>query len=50
MQHGVYVSFIGQDKERVKQLAEETARDLEGRLVSDEEAREMVRAKERGAA
>ena len=50
LQHGVYVSFIGQDREHVKELAEETARELQGRLVSDEEAREMVRAKERGAA
>jgi hypothetical protein len=50
LQHGVYVSFIGQDRAAVQALAEATARDLEGRLVSDEEAREMVRAKERGAA
>lgn len=50
LQHGVYVSFIGYDRDVVKRLAAETAAALEGRLVSDEEAREMVKAKERGAA
>lgn len=49
LQHGVYVSFIGQDREVIKALAEETAKNLDGRLVSDEEAREMVKQKERGA-
>ncbi|EKM56688.1 uncharacterized protein PHACADRAFT_253952 [Phanerochaete carnosa HHB-10118-sp] len=48
-QHGVYVSFIGYDRDVIRRLAEETAEALEGRLVSDEEAREMVKAKERGA-
>lgn len=48
-QHGVYVSFIGYDRDVVRRLAEETAQALEGRLVSDQEAREMVKVKERGA-
>ena len=42
--------MIGQDRETVKRLAEETAKALEGRLVSDEEAREIARQKEKGAA
>lgn len=50
LQHGVYVSLIGQDREAIKALAEEIAQALDGRLVSDEEAREMVKQKERGAA
>ena len=41
--------MIGQDREVVKTLAEETAKALHGRLVSDEEAREMVKQKERNA-
>jgi hypothetical protein len=49
LSHGVYVSLIGQDREAVKALAGETAKALEGRLVSDEEAREMAKQKEKGA-
>jgi hypothetical protein len=49
LSHGVYVSLIGQDREAVKALAAETAKALEGRLVSDEEAREMAKQKEKGA-
>lgn len=48
--HGVYVSLIGQDAQAIQTLAEEVATKLDGRLVSDEEAREMVKQKERGAA
>lgn len=50
LQAGVYVSLIGQDQEVVKALAEDAAKALDGRLVSDEEAREMARQKEKGAA
>ncbi|GJE86322.1 competence/damage-inducible protein A [Phanerochaete sordida] len=50
LQHGVYVSLIGYDREHVNSLAKEAAKALDGRLVSDEEAREMAKAKERGAA
>ena len=50
LSQGVSVSLIGQDRETVKRLAEETAKALEGRLVSDEEAREIARQKEKGAA
>ena len=49
LQHGVYVSLIGQDRQKVQEIAQEIAEALQGRLVSDEEAREMVRAKEKGA-
>lgn len=50
LSHGVYVSLIGQDAQAIQTLAEEVAKALDGRLVSDEEAREMVKQKERGAA
>ncbi|KAI0826134.1 MoaB/Mog domain-containing protein [Irpex lacteus] len=46
---GVYVSLIGQNKEAVQKLAEETAAALDGRLVSEEEAREKARQKEKEA-
>ena len=36
---GVYVSLIGRDVEAVGKLAEEVAQELQGRLVSEEEAR-----------
>ncbi|RPD61543.1 Molybdopterin binding protein [Lentinus tigrinus ALCF2SS1-7] len=36
---GVYVSLIGPDVAAVKEIAEEVARELQGRLVSEEEAR-----------
>ncbi|THH31849.1 hypothetical protein EUX98_g2354 [Antrodiella citrinella] len=47
---GVYVSLIGRDQTAVRGFAEEVVAKLEGRLVSEEEAREMVREKEKGAA
>ena len=50
LSRGVYVSLIGRNIEAVKAIAAEVAGALEGRLVTDEEAREMVREKERGAA
>ncbi|KAI0696526.1 Molybdopterin binding protein [Cytidiella melzeri] len=50
LSHGVYVSLIGQDREAVRAIAEETAKVLEGRLVSDDEAREIAKQKEKGAA
>ena len=36
---GVYVSLIGRDQERIQALSEEVAREIQGRLVSEEEAR-----------
>ena len=36
---GVYVSLIGRDVAAVQELAEEVARELQGRLVSEEDAR-----------
>ncbi|KAI0357678.1 Molybdopterin binding protein [Trametes cingulata] len=36
---GVYVSLIGRDADAVRALAEEVAREVQGRLVSEEEAR-----------
>ncbi|TFK89524.1 Molybdopterin binding protein [Polyporus arcularius HHB13444] len=36
---GVYVSLIGRDVATVKEIAEEVAKELQGRLVSEEEAR-----------
>ena len=36
---GVYVSLIGRDQERIQALGEEVAREIQGRLVSEEEAR-----------
>ena len=47
---GVYVSLIGRDVPAVQKLADEVVQRLEGRLVSEEEAREMTREKEKGAA
>ena len=43
---GVYVSLIGRDAAAVRAIAEEVARELEGRLVSEEDAK---REKERAA-
>lgn len=48
--HGVYVSLISRDAAAVKALAEEVVQKLDGRLVSDEEALEMVKQKEKNAA
>ncbi|KAI0767249.1 MoaB/Mog domain-containing protein [Fomes fomentarius] len=39
LSRGVYVSLIGRDAEKVKEIAEEVAVKLEGRLVSEEDAR-----------
>ncbi|KAI0705472.1 MoaB/Mog domain-containing protein [Earliella scabrosa] len=36
---GVYVSLIGRDVEKVREIAEEVAERLQGRLVTEEEAR-----------
>ncbi|THG99478.1 hypothetical protein EW026_g2864 [Hermanssonia centrifuga] len=49
LSHGVYVSLIGLDATAVKTIAEEAVKALDGRLVSDEEAREIVKQKEKGA-
>ena len=50
LSRGVYVSLIGRNVEAVKAIAQEVASTLDGRLVSEEEAREMVKEKEKGAA
>ena len=44
------MSLIGQNTAAVQLIAEEVVAKLEGRLVSEEEAREMTREKEKGAA
>lgn len=49
LSYGVYVSLIGLDAAAVKSLSDEVATKLNGRLVTDEEAREMVKQKEKGA-
>jgi len=43
LQKGVYVSLIGSDKARVKQLGEEVEKETQGREVSEEEALEKRR-------
>ncbi|TCD68792.1 hypothetical protein EIP91_009806 [Steccherinum ochraceum] len=47
---GVYVALIGRDQPAVQSIAQEVVQKLEGRLVTEEEAREMAREKEKGAA
>ncbi|KAI0080398.1 Molybdopterin binding protein [Panus rudis PR-1116 ss-1] len=47
---GVHVSIIGRDTELVNQLAQEVVQKLDGRLVSEEEARAILQEKEKGAA
>ena len=37
---GVYVSLIGLDEKRVRYLSEEVGKEIQGRLVSEEEVRE----------
>lgn len=37
---GVYVSLIGLDEKRVRILSEEVGKEIQGRLVSEEEVRE----------
>ncbi|KII91793.1 hypothetical protein PLICRDRAFT_105890 [Plicaturopsis crispa FD-325 SS-3] len=44
LQHGVYVSLIGLDRERVRALGEEVEREVQGKVVTDEEARTMKSA------
>ncbi|KAI0649826.1 MoaB/Mog domain-containing protein [Trametes meyenii] len=39
LQKGVYVSLIGRDADAVRALGEEVARELQGRLVTEDEAR-----------
>ena len=45
---GVYVSLIGRDADAVRALAEEIARELQGRLVTEEEA-QVQKEKEKSA-
>lgn len=49
LSYGVYVSLIGLDPDAIQTLGDEVASKLNGRLVTDEEAREMVKQKEKGA-
>lgn len=37
---GVYISLIGMDRKRVNELCEEVEREVQGKLVSEEEVRE----------
>ncbi len=36
---GVYVSLIGRDQAQIQSLCEEVVREVQGRLVSEEEAK-----------
>lgn len=38
LQRGVYVSLIGANRDRVHELAQEVEKELQGRIVSEEEA------------
>ena len=38
LQSGVYVSLIGANRDRIRQLAQEVEKEVEGRIVSEEEA------------
>jgi molybdopterin-biosynthesis enzyme MoeA-like protein len=38
LQSGVYVSLIGADRNRIRELAQEVEKEVEGRIVSEEEA------------
>ncbi|KAG9308287.1 MoaB/Mog domain-containing protein [Chiua virens] len=38
LQRGVYVSLIGADRDRVRELAQEVEKEVQGRIVSEEEA------------
>lgn len=38
LQRGVYVSLIGANRDRIHQLAQEVGKEIEGRIVSEEEA------------
>lgn len=37
---GVYISLIGMDRKRVSELCEEVEREVQGKLVSEEEVKE----------
>ena len=38
LQRGVYVSLIGANRDRVREVAEQVEKEVEGRIVSEEEA------------
>lgn len=44
IQRGVYVSLIGANRDRTRELAEEVEKEVEGRIVSEEEAEEKRRS------
>jgi len=50
LSHGVYISLIGYDAAAIQALGQDVATTLDGKLVTDEEAREMAKQKEKGAA
>jgi hypothetical protein len=42
---GVYVSLIGQDEQRIRQLGEEVAVEINGRIISEQEGEDLKRSK-----
>ena len=46
LRKGVYVSLIGRDARRIRELAVEVENELQGRLVSDEEVLEAKQGKD----
>jgi hypothetical protein len=42
---GVYVSLIGLDEQRIRQLGEEVAVEINGRIVSEQECEDLKRSK-----
>lgn len=38
LQRGVYISLIGANRDRVRELAEEVEKEIQGRIVTEEEA------------
>lgn len=46
LKKGVYVSLIGRDAQRIRELASEVETELQGRIVSDEEVLEAKQGKD----
>jgi hypothetical protein len=45
LQKGVYVSLIGLDKKRIRELGEEVAKETQGRVLSDQEIKDRMESK-----
>jgi hypothetical protein len=44
---GVYVSLIGRPEARIRELAAEVEKEIQGRLVSEEEVKEAKQTKDK---